>query len=362
MAIKVALPDLQPGWVGGVRYLSSLRIAVEALECQGVVEVVNRPRFYVKENVKRKKYGLLNGLTYSLDSIRGIDALNLPRPLGAFSKRSLAWIPDLQDIERPEFFSSEEILRRKNLRKKYLNRNRAFIFSSSHSLNVFNSIGYQEPLIAGTLRFTSIFESELEDRFSTLTCNGCKENGFFYLPNQWWVHKNHPWALESFLEYQKSGGTAHLVMTGTEVDSRWPDYSAHTILTKFSVKNVHRLGLVKRSLQRELYDKAIAVIQPSSYEGWSTTIEEALSLGAPVIASDIPSNSEQLVDRTDSLLIRLNSRANLTDALFSPPKKLRKIELDGLATLRWERFLKDLESVIQMGEKLTRECSPFKDR
>ena len=362
MTIKVALPDLQPGWVGGVRYLSSLRIAVEALERQGVVEVVERPRFYVKENVKRKKYGLLNALTYSFDTIRGIDALNLPRPLSAFSKRSLAWIPDLQDIERPEFFSSEEILRRKNMRKKYLNRNRAFIFSSSHALNVFNSIGYQEPLIAGTLRFTSIFDSASEDRFSNQTCKGCKENGFFYLPNQWWVHKNHLWALESFLEYQKSGGNAHLVLTGSEEDSRWPDYSANRVLTKLNVKNVHRLGLVKRSLQRELYYKAIAVIQPSSYEGWSTTIEEALSLGAPVIASDIPSNSEQLVDRTDSLLVTLNSRASLTDALFSPPNKLLSTESGRLATLRWERFLKDLESVIQIGEELTKEGSPLRDR
>jgi glycosyltransferase involved in cell wall biosynthesis len=353
MAIRVALPDLQPGWVGGVRYLLSLQKAIEALEQQGVVEVVRHPRFHLNENLARKRYGLLNALTYSFDTIRGVNALNLPRPLGVLSKRSLAWIPDLQDIERPEFFSAEEILRRSNLRKNYLRKDRAFVFSSNHALKVFNSIGYTHPLIAGTLRFTSIFESVFEDRDSNQTCAGCKENGYFYLPNQWWVHKNHPWAVESFTEYQKLGGKAHLVLTGTEGDTRWPDYSAHKVFSKFNVKNVHRLGLVSRSLQRELYNETLAVIQPSSYEGWSTTIEEAFTLGAPVIASDIPSNREQLENRADSVLISLKSNIDFVEALFSPPKKLKKMEFEGLAIRRWERFLNDLESVIQIGEKLT---------
>lgn len=38
---------------------------------------------------------------------------------------------------------------------------------------------------------------------------------------------------------------------------------------------------------------AVAVINPSLMEGWSTTVEEAKSLGAPLILSDIPVHREQ---------------------------------------------------------------------
>jgi glycosyltransferase involved in cell wall biosynthesis len=38
---------------------------------------------------------------------------------------------------------------------------------------------------------------------------------------------------------------------------------------------------------------SIAVINPSLIEGWSTTVEEAKSLGVPLILSDIPVHREQ---------------------------------------------------------------------
>jgi glycosyltransferase involved in cell wall biosynthesis len=355
MTIKVAVPNLQPGWAGGRRYLDTIRAGLSDLEKEGIVEVYKYPRIIVNENHSRRKYGLLNAITYSFDAIRGINALNVPRPMSGFSKKSLAWIPDLQDIERPDFFNSEELSRRENMRKNHLQNKRAFFFSSGHALEVFNSIGYDEPLIAGILRFATIFESQIEDELSESFCLGCKENGFFYLPNQWWVHKNHKWALEAFSEYQLQGGTAHLVLTGIEEDSRWPDYSADEVFSILKVNNVHRFGMVKRSIQRKFYSTAIAVIQPSSYEGWSTTIEEALSLGAPIIASNIPTNIEQLFDCPDTTVVRSESLSALVQALISPPKKLEEAQIDARLTYRWKRFLNDLESTITLGDKLIRE-------
>lgn len=38
---------------------------------------------------------------------------------------------------------------------------------------------------------------------------------------------------------------------------------------------------------------AIALINPSNFEGWSTTVEESKSLGLPIILSDIPVHIEQ---------------------------------------------------------------------
>ena len=58
--------------------------------------------------------------------------------------------------------------------------------------------------------------------------------------------------------------------------------------------NVTFLGVIPRSEQLLLMKHALAVIQPSLFEGWSTVIEDARSLQVQVIASDIPVNIEQL--------------------------------------------------------------------
>ena len=39
--------------------------------------------------------------------------------------------------------------------------------------------------------------------------------------------------------------------------------------------------------------RCLAVIQPSLFEGWSSVIEDARSMGKPVIASDFPVHIEQ---------------------------------------------------------------------
>ena len=45
--------------------------------------------------------------------------------------------------------------------------------------------------------------------------------------------------------------------------------------------------------------RAVAVIQPSLCEGWSTSIEDAKALGRHVMASDIAVHREQLGDDAD---------------------------------------------------------------
>jgi glycosyltransferase involved in cell wall biosynthesis len=53
------------------------------------------------------------------------------------------------------------------------------------------------------------------------------------------------------------------------------------------------LGVIPRIDQIQLMRRCLAVIQPSLFEGWSSVIEDARSLGKPVIASDFPVHIEQ---------------------------------------------------------------------
>ena len=58
-------------------------------------------------------------------------------------------------------------------------------------------------------------------------------------------------------------------------------------------KNFIFLGVIPYKDVLGLMRAAVAVINPSVMEGWSTTVEEAKSLGLPLILSDIPVHREQ---------------------------------------------------------------------
>jgi glycosyltransferase involved in cell wall biosynthesis len=61
--------------------------------------------------------------------------------------------------------------------------------------------------------------------------------------------------------------------------------------------NFRYLGMIPSSHVYALLRSTAALINPSSFEGWSTTVEEAKSFGAPMILSDIGVHREQAADR-----------------------------------------------------------------
>ena len=57
--------------------------------------------------------------------------------------------------------------------------------------------------------------------------------------------------------------------------------------------NIRILGRIPREHVLPLMRQSIAVLQPSLFEGWSTSVEEVKSLGKQIILSDIPIHREQ---------------------------------------------------------------------
>jgi glycosyltransferase involved in cell wall biosynthesis len=55
----------------------------------------------------------------------------------------------------------------------------------------------------------------------------------------------------------------------------------------------HVVGLVSRADVLQFALQSVAMINPSLFEGWSTTVEEAKSLGVPLLLSDLPVHQEQ---------------------------------------------------------------------
>jgi glycosyltransferase involved in cell wall biosynthesis len=80
---------------------------------------------------------------------------------------------------------------------------------------------------------------------------------------------------------------------------------------------VKLLGFINREDQLCLMKNAVAIIQPSLFEGWSTVIEDAKALRAKVIASDINVHREQLNSYGLSLLFGATNEIELAKCLLT---------------------------------------------
>jgi glycosyltransferase involved in cell wall biosynthesis len=115
---------------------------------------------------------------------------------------------------------------------------------------------------------------------------------FVHLPNQLWKHKNHALVVEAL----RAAPEVHVVATGPRDDYRHPGMYPSLLarVRELGVENqFHHLGLVSFPELISLMSHSVAVVNPSRFEGWSTTVEEAKSLGKRVLVSDLAVHREQ---------------------------------------------------------------------
>jgi len=79
--------------------------------------------------------------------------------------------------------------------------------------------------------------------------------------------------------------------------------------------DVVQLGTVDEAELAGWYSAADALAFPSVKEGWGLVVLEALSMGLPVVASDLPVFGEYLTDGVDALLPAVGDSAALSAAL-----------------------------------------------
>jgi glycosyltransferase involved in cell wall biosynthesis len=116
------------------------------------------------------------------------------------------------------------------------------------------------------------------------------------LPNQFWSSKNHKQVIDALVELRGWGVPATIVCTGKTHDARRPRYFEELMdhCARSGVADQIRvLGVVPYVDTQGLMAHARAVINPSRFEGWSTTVEEARTLQKRILLSDIPVHREQ---------------------------------------------------------------------
>ena len=212
----------------------------------------------------------------------------------------IGYIPDLQHISFSNFFSAEEKIHRDKRYTTLLNCSKVVIVNSvsvkdelkNHYAakdNVF-SLSFCPPEPQNNVRDYSLADLVIKYKLP---------KRYFVICNQFWKHKNHGvafQALKLLLESKIYNGV-ELFCTGKMQDERFPEYIDE--LTNYIIENglekkIHLLGFISKEDQMALIDNAIALIQPTLFEGGpgGGSVYNAITLGAPCIISDIEVNRE----------------------------------------------------------------------
>jgi glycosyltransferase involved in cell wall biosynthesis len=265
------------------------------------VEVVQSPSF--------DRQRLAAALTFGLDSPAASEFRNKRIDVVFENARffgwrlafpAIAWFPDLQHLRLPQLFSPAARWRRELGFRVQIKSGRHVMLSSESALVDIRKF------YPGLTNDVSVVRFATQPEAALLTANITEiltkydlPPRFAYLPNQFWRHKNHLVVVDALAILKERGLDVVVAASGSPKDPREVDYfdnlmrqvKARDLETRFRY-----LGMIPLDHVFALLRTAVAVINPSRFEGWSTTVEEAKSFGVPLILSDIEVHREQAGD------------------------------------------------------------------
>ena len=221
------------------------------------------------------------------------------------SIKSFPWIPDFQYYHYPENFSlKNRIMKKLNIvfLGKHSNK---IILSSKSARNDLKKISYNayKNSVSNPFSFDLLKKNQIINS-SKIKKKYKLKNNFFYLPNQYFVHKNHMVVLKALkkLLNNKKNKDITIVSTGFNNDHRNPNYFKEIMLYIKKNKlnnNFIYLGVVPYKDMMSLIFNSVALINPSKFEGWSSSVEQAKSMGKKILLSDISVHKEQNPKRAE---------------------------------------------------------------
>lgn len=340
------LPPQDKGWMGGVNYYCNLFTALTSNPSKAFsfcafvgkkthVDLVNMyelcgvkvikssilDRFSFLWFIDRISWGLfgkrlcLNKL-FKNNSIALIS--HIQSDMGVDCNQ-VGWIPDFQHLHLPDMFSRKEIRNRNKSFMSVASKGDVVILSSYDALSDFNKFspefafkGYVAQFVSQPPTFYSdlneIDRDKLFDKYSI-------DRPYVYVPNQFWRHKNHQLLLDALLKCKNRGENPFILCSGLMEDYR--DKTYVDSLLKYALDNdltdnVKFLGLIPYKDVFSLIKFSILVLNPSKFEGWSSTVEECKSTGKVMLLSDIAVHKEQY---SNALFFETNSSESLANRL-----------------------------------------------
>ena len=246
------------------------------------------------------------GLLYPINKLMksyGIDIVSHSNIYGcALPYKTIFWLPDFQFLRLPMMFSSRDKRKEKKRFKNAIRLSDRLIISSYDAQNDLETHYSGNLEKSRVLQFVvqpdrKVYEItreqglEIEKRYKIY-------GKYFYIPNQFWKHKNHMIVFEAVNILKKKGLDLLLLCSGDLMDFRrihkkYPQ-DIHNYLTSNNLtSNVYLLGIIPYEHVVYFIRNSVAVINPSFCEGWHTGVEEAKSIGKKIILSNINVHFEQ---------------------------------------------------------------------
>jgi glycosyltransferase involved in cell wall biosynthesis len=210
---------------------------------------------------------------------------------------AVAWFPDFQHRGLPQLFSRFARWRRDLGFRIQIASRRSIMLSSESALQDCRRF------YPGLTNPTSVVRFATQPAPESLTANPpdvIAQYGlpmkYFYLPNQFWRHKNHQIVVDAVAILAKRNVDIVVAASGSREDPREPGYFdgvMRDVEERGLESNFRYLGMIPLPHVYALLRASTALINPSRFEGWSTTVEEAKSFGVPMILSDLDVHREQ---------------------------------------------------------------------
>lgn len=318
---------VNPEWTAGGNYLKNLFIALRSLADieQPEIVLLNQKSSdydilapYVDRVLDPKLARVTGFLQKKLDIIRKrlgfpkkiehpyslflrqnrVDCLFLKGIIGpGFNVPVISWIADFQCLHLPEMFSPDEIKQRCSIYSRVTDYADSVVLSSKSAWQDLERFDPTSMEKARILSFVAHVPTSTYDTDPTWVCAYYHlPQRFFYLPNQFFKHKNHLVVLEALTLVKTEYPEITVVCTGLTTDFRNPlffEKFQEMVAERGLANQFIHLGVVPQEHVYQLMRQAQAVLQPSLFEGWSTSIEEAKSLGKGMIVSNLPVHCEQ---------------------------------------------------------------------
>ncbi len=261
----------------------------------------------------------------------------------AFQMKTLVWLADFQHERLPGMFTPIKRLRRSAVYAGLARTATSILLSSESAANdarrflPSNSADKFCVSPFAVMTPAAITSSAID---ATRTQLALPEK-YVFLPNQLWKHKNHLRVVEAVKLLKQRQVDIRIIATGNPNDPRHPEHPDH-ILREIELNGLGThlkfLGLVEYRHILPMLAQSHALLNPSLFEGWSTTVEEAKALGRPLVLSNIDVHVEQARE-VDAIFFDPNSTEELAGALtkvWMRPQDPNQQETVSLALSRYE--------------------------
>ena len=209
----------------------------------------------------------------------------------------LSWIGDLQHRALPEYFTRGHRLQRDlGFWSQARFRKHVVVSSQSARRDLLRFIARPRAeihVVPFALRLTT---AVTDRQIAAVRSKYGLPERYLFLPNQMWRHKNHAAALRALALLADRDQRRILALSGPRYDYRHPDHAAELgrLVEELGIESHLRwLGTVPYEDLLHLVAGAEVLVNPSFFEGWSTTVEEAKTLATPMALSNLDVHVEQ---------------------------------------------------------------------